>query len=69
MMPYMAHLVANEKIADAHRRAARYRLQQEAKQAPESVHGVLDAVGHGLIALGSRLVSHQDDHSAPRRAA
>jgi hypothetical protein len=68
MMPYLAELVANERIADAHRLAARRRLQQEAMLRAERAHGVIDAVGHGLIALGSRMVSH-DDRPIPRKAA
>ncbi len=69
MMPYLTNHVANQRIDDARRQAARRRLGQEAKRSADRAVGVTDAVGRTLIALGSRMVSHHDERPAPRRAA
>jgi hypothetical protein len=76
MMPYHSYGLAKYRIDEARERAARARLRKDARRHPiRPVHqptGVIDAVGHGLIALGSRLVSDPSDHAPltdTRRAA
>jgi hypothetical protein len=76
MMPYHSYGLAKYRIDEARERAALVRLRKDTGRDPiRPVHqptGVIDAVGHGLIALGSRLVSDPSDHTPPsdtRRAA
>lgn len=75
MMPYHTYEIARSRIDDARDRAGRRRLARtsvsEHHRLGHRPTGVVDAVGHGLIALGTRLVTDPADHRIPahRRAA
>ena len=71
MMPYQNYDIAKARVRDAQDRADAYRLGRLAREraAGAAGLGVIDAVGHGLIAIGSRLVTDSDDHPNHRRAA
>lgn len=71
MMPYLSYDVTNHRIAQAQERAEASRLRRAARTGNHGPYGagVIDALGHGLIALGSRLVSDPQDHPNHRHAA
>lgn len=72
MMTYQTHAIAKYRIQEARDRAAARRLARAASSvgiADRGVIAVFDAVGHGLIAVGSRLVSDPSDHPTHHRAA
>ncbi|HLU31678.1 MAG TPA: hypothetical protein VK088_07935 [Acidimicrobiia bacterium] len=66
MMTHVDH-----RLAKALREEARVRADEVRRSHPDGEFlvggGVKDAIGHGLIALGSRLVT--DPHEHPRRRA
>jgi hypothetical protein len=66
MMPYMSYDVTNHRMNQAKERAEASRLRRAARSGHHGAYGagVIDALGHGLIALGSRLVS--DSHQDPK---
>lgn len=68
MIPYSSYEFAKYRMHQAQEAAAARRLRRLARTAGTSGTPVIDAVGHGLIAIGNRLVS---DRSEPptRRAA
>lgn len=67
MMPYQTYAIARSRIEDAQSRAATRRMQKSYSREASRNHGVADAVGHGLIALGSRLVADRTDHPPAHR--
>jgi hypothetical protein len=71
MMPYQNYDIAKARVRDAQDRADAHRLRRLARTRAAGVPGlgVIDAVGHGLIAIGSRLVTDSTDHPNHRRAA
>lgn len=71
MMPYQNYDIAKARVRDAQDRADAHRLSRLARARAAGVAGVgvIDAVGHGLIAIGSRLVADSTDHPNHRRAA
>jgi hypothetical protein len=68
MIPYSSYEFAKYRMHEAQEAAATRRLRRTARTAGPHGTPVIAAVGHGLIAIGSRLVS---DRSEPptRRAA
>lgn len=71
MMPYLSYGVTNHRISQARERAEASRLRRAARTGNHGAYGagVIDALGHGLIALGTRLVSDPDHHRNHRHAA
>lgn len=70
MMTYQSLTIANYRIEEARRQAAERRSARAAAPVPvRQTPAVIDAMGHGLIAIGSRLVSDPNDHRTHRRAA
>lgn len=71
MMPYQSYEIARYRMAEAIRRAEARRLRKAARGETVGAYGsgVIDALGHGLIAIGSRLVSDRSSPPNHRRAA
>lgn len=71
MMPYHSYEVARYRMEDALSRAEAHRLRKAARTGSLGAYGtgVIDALGHGLIAIGARLVSDPTSHPTHRRAA
>lgn len=71
MIPYQTYAIAKYRIEDSLVRAKRRRLRRADATGAYGT-GVIDALGHGLIAIGSRLVADPAAHPAhpsDRRAA
>lgn len=64
MIPFVHSAVAADRIHEAREYADRRRLLRAARNPAMTAFssGVIDAVGHRLIALGARLVSDPDQH-------
>lgn len=71
MMPYQSYDVTRHRMNEARDRAELSRLRRAARSENHGAYGagVIDALGHGLIAIGSRLVSDPAAHPNHRRAA
>lgn len=71
MMPYQTYEISRYRMQDARDRAEVRRLARAARTGAMGAYGsgVIDALGHGLIAIGSRLVSDPTSHPTHRRAA
>lgn len=71
MMPYHSFEVAKYLMRDSQDRAEASRLRRAARTGAMGAYstGVIDALGHGLIAIGTRLVSDPGAHPTHRRAA
>ncbi|HJR90945.1 MAG TPA: hypothetical protein VJ938_00730 [Acidimicrobiia bacterium] len=69
MMPYQSYEIAKARVREAQESAEARRSRRAALNRAAYGVGVIDAVGHGLIAIGSRLVSDPTDHPTHRRAA
>ncbi len=71
MMPYQTYRVARYRMDEALRKAEAHRLRKAARTGAMGAYGtgVIDALGHGLIAIGTRLVSDRSSHPTHRRAA
>lgn len=71
MTPFLSYDLAKSLRSEDVARAERSRLRRAARTGSAGSYGsgVIDAFGHGLIAIGSRLVSDPGDHPAHRRAA
>lgn len=71
MMPYHIATVGRYRLAEARLAADRRRLRRTARTGVAGAYGagVIDALGHGLIALGARLVADREQHPHHRRAA
>lgn len=71
MIPYYTSGVAESRINDARERAESRRLRRALRTGLAGSYGsgVIDALGHRLIAIGSRLVSDPIEHPTHRRAA
>lgn len=71
MTPFLSHHLAKSLRTEDLARAERSRLLRAARTGSLGSYGsgVIDALGHGLIAIGSRLVSDPGDHRTHRRAA
>ncbi|HEX2152785.1 MAG TPA: hypothetical protein VHL52_02285 [Acidimicrobiia bacterium] len=69
MIPYHTSGVAEARIREARETAEARRLRWASRTGLAGSYGagVIDALGHGLIAIGSRLVSNSPSHA--RRAA
>lgn len=70
MIPQMSHRLAKSLRGDdlSRAEAARRWAAKSNGFGPEGP-GVIDALGHGLIAIGTRLVSDPNAHPTHRRAA
>lgn len=71
MMPYLSPHLA-EALREGDLARAERRRRRRAARAPEAGAygpGVIDALGHGLIAIGSRMVSDPGEHPVHGRAA
>lgn len=64
MIPYQTYPLARYRMEEALTRAERRRLRRTARSKPAGAYqtGVIDALGHGLIAIGSRLVTDRPAH-------
>lgn len=71
MMPYQNYEIAKYRVRQAHDRAAAHHLRRSARDRAAGTYGtgVIEAVGHGLIAIGSRLISDPTEAPNHRRAA
>lgn len=71
MMPFHSYEVAKYRMHDSLDRAEARRLRRAARTGSMGAYstGVIDALGHGLIAIGTRLVSDPASHPNHRRAA
>lgn len=75
MIPYQTYPVARYRMEQARLSADHRRLRRTAGDGALGAYGagVIDALGHGLIAIGSRLVTdrraHSPAHPGHRRAA
>lgn len=71
MMPYYAYDVAKYRMETAQVLAETRRFRRSARTGELDAYraGVIDALGHGLIAIGSRLVADRAAHPNHRRAA
>lgn len=71
MTPFLPHDLARSLRNEDLARAERSRLRRAARSGYPGAYGsgVIDALGHGLIAIGARLVSDPGDHPTHRRAA
>lgn len=71
MMTYPAYDFAKARIQDSLARAEADRLRRTARTGVAGAYGagVIDALGHGLIAIGARLVSDPAAHPTHRSAA
>ena len=56
MTPMINETVVNDRIQEAVERAERRRLVRVARAGSMRRHSLRDVVGHGLIAIGERLV-------------
>lgn len=70
MIPYQTYEVARSRIEEARARAEAARLRRAARTGAAGAYGsgVVDALGHGLIALGTRLLSDPAHHPNHRAA-
>lgn len=71
MMPYHTYRVAKYRMETARSEAENRRLRRAAITGMPGAYGagVIDAIGHRLIALGTRLVADPTEHPNHRRAA
>lgn len=70
MMPFHTYEFGRSRMREAERQAAKRRLVREATMSPSRpAASVADAVGHGLIAIGARLVTDPHSHPTHSRAA
>lgn len=71
MMPNLSYAVTQSRMQEARERAEASRLRRAARTGSPGAYGsgVIDALGHRLIALGSRLVADPDVHPFHGRAA
>ncbi len=71
MTPVLSHDLAKALRSEDLARAEHSRLLRAARTGSPGAYGsgVIDALGHGLIAIGARLVSDPGDHPTHRRAA
>lgn len=71
MMSYYNYEIARAKTQQAQDRAETQRLRRLARSRAAATYGVgvIEAVGHGLIAIGSRLVSDSTDTPPNHRRA
>lgn len=66
MIPFNYPAVATDRIRRAQEQSERRRLVRAADGRTSTAlsAGVIDAVGHGLIAIGNRLISHPERRRA-----
>lgn len=75
MIPYQTYQIGKYRMGDSLARAERRRMGRAARSGATGAYGtgVIDALGHGLIAIGSRLVAdrpaHPTAHPPDERAA
>lgn len=71
MTPHLSHPIAKALKQGDLDRAERRRLRRAARTGAAGPYGsgVIDALGHGLIAIGSRMVADRAEHPTHRRAA
>lgn len=71
MMPYLSPDIARSLRREDLERAERSRLRRAVRTGTPGPYGsgVIDALGHRLIAIGTRLVSDPADHPTHRRVA
>jgi hypothetical protein len=71
MIPHLSYRLARSLRSDDLSKAEASRLRRAARSGAPGPYGagVIDALGHGLIAIGARLVSDPSDHPRHRRAA
>lgn len=71
MMPYLPIQQLKSMRSQDLERAERSRLLRAARTGRPGAYGagVIDALGHGLIAIGTRLVSDPNHHPNHRTAA
>lgn len=71
MIPYSSYEFAKYRIHDNQSRAAALRFRRAVRTRTAGTYAtpVIDSIGHGLIAIGSRLVSDRPEPPNHRRAA
>lgn len=71
MTPFLSCDLTKSLRSEDLARAERSRLRRAARTGSPGAYGagVIDALGHGLIAIGARLVSDPADHPTHSRAA
>lgn len=71
MIPYASYDYAKYRMQADQAEAAARRFRRDVHSRVAATHAtpVFDAVGHGLIAIGTRLVSDPPEHPPRRRAA
>ncbi|MGA7270002.1 MAG: hypothetical protein WB239_02915 [Acidimicrobiia bacterium] len=64
MIPYQTYPIARYRMGESLAHAERRRISRGARSGAIGAHGtgVIDALGHGLIFIGSRLVADRQDH-------